>query len=1117
MNSKIIPVISVLVFLFTAQLYSNPVVRFMKFENQGFFPSVIQEQIRFDPNNIDTWIQNTGIFDQDIRTTNTPGMMWPKGSNRFTNFTAGLSIGTYIDGGLRLASCSYKGEYGPGYINNSGGVPVPVTNSNFKLYKVTIHDSTSYDYINWGQMVPYGAPYVDRNSNGVFDAGIDRPGILKAEQTIFICMTDGFPETHNPSEGFSGGTAPIYAEYHLTAWAYYDYNPLNMELPNVQYYNLEIINKSTKTWNNTVMGIVDDPDIGSADDDYIGCDTSRKLGYAYNSDNMDGTGNPPSYGANPPAFGMDYLLTPLYPTGNNNDSVVFYNPPGSKRRYVKKGYKEFGLSSFVYFTGTWSGGLTCEQDPTTPIEAYRYLSGIKKDGSSWFHPYSKQRTKKVYPGNPEYFEGWTEFGYNGNSNTAIIKNCAGGDSVTAYPSPPGDRRFLMNTGSTNFTVNANDTLRIVLSKMVARGTNYKNAVTQLKYLSRNAELAYVQNFGETVNTLPLPVVTKSITPLTSTTCALNLYWGDEPENYWYWDTINHPTSDYYIYRFQGYEIYELNKNVADTSLPDFSRPITISQEKIKLLKIYDKIDEFGALIDTLPTGVFINGSEVYSPLPIIPPYGLGMPSDFPNTGLSRLISINQTQFPQNYGGNSAIQYGQTYKFIVMAYAVNDALFPHTGYRLIRNPLPPCIITITPQPHSQNITFNLHNGDTINTNHRDLGLKPVVVGQEYVKNAFYRVIFRAPDTAYAILRSMNNGVSFDTLKSGLKTTPIYRGKSHDSSRIYDGILFKTDRIQGYNIGVIKDVTAPPDSIQTRYAGYQYLPVNQYVTGSKYFSFVYPYQSKSMSISYPYYGTFINVQSKLKAYQTRKIKIVFSNVNKQYAYRYLDTSYVDDKYYIYQRAALVPFKVYMTDSTAPRQLNCAFVESNDVQPATGQWAPGADTLGRKLLMYVFNSSYDTSIADYKNKNLYICPQFDMMYVWAPRLISPGASFSEGDSLIIYPYAVTYPGTYYEFHTTAPTVPVISISTEIPEKYDLMQNYPNPFNPATKIRFDLPEKAVVTIRIYNILGQVVATLVNRQLLDAGKHQTEFIGDGYASGVYFYRIESDKFTQTKRMVLLK
>ncbi|MDD5361660.1 MAG: T9SS type A sorting domain-containing protein [Ignavibacteria bacterium] len=1097
------------VLLISGSIYSKPRLEFLTNPNSGYTPNIIQTQVKFDPNNISTWIQNTGIFDQDIRTNNTPGFMWPKGSNRFAIFTAGLTIGTYIDGQLKLAAASYHGEYAPGYVSTTGGVPVPVTNSNFKLYKISSDDSTSYDYLNWGNMAPYGAPYVDKNHNGQFDPGIDIPGIKDAPQTVFICMTDGFPENHTQSEGFSGGTAPIFSEIHLTAWGY------NIDGQNdVQYLRYEIINKSTKAWNNTVMGLAADPDLGSPSDDYIGCDTLLNLGYCYNGDNMDGNGSPPTYGTNPPAVGFEYLLSPLYYTGNPNDVVVYYNPPGSTNRIEKTGYKQFGMTSFVYFSPSGSGSTACETDPTLPIEAYRFLSGIKKDGAPWFHPLTKQRTKKVYPGNPETESGWTEFGINQNVNMAQIRNCAGTDSTTTYSSPPGDRRLLMNTGGLNYTVNANDTVQIVLGQMIARGVNYKNVVTRLKNLGKSVQSYFNWNFGAISTQLPFPEVTKSITRLTSTQCGLNIYWNDTAEYYLYNDSSVHPVPNYNKYRFQGYEVYEVDKNLSNNNLPDFGIPATIDSSKIKLLEIFDKLDSIDFVYDYLPT---VNNSDMDSWLPIVPPYKLGTPEGFPNSGLSRLLQINQTKFPQNYGGNSAIQYGQTYKFIVCAYAVNEGLnIPH-GYRVLRNPLASVVFTITPQPPPVNITYTLHNGDTLTTNHRDLGLKPVVVGQEYVQSAKYRVLFYSADTLYSILKSTNNGVTYFTLKEGLKTTHEMFGDPHDSSRIYDGILFKTEKINSYNIGVIKDPIGSIDSIQSRKYGWDYLPSNQYITGSKYFTNIMPYQSKQMSITYPTQGTFNNIPSQLKPYQLRKIKIVFSNLNKQYAYRYRDTSAINDYYYIYQGMTQVPFKVYTADSTAPRQLNCAFVESNDVQPATGQWSPGADSLGRKLLLYVFNSSYDTTITTYKTKNLYLNNQFDVMYIWAPRLISAGANFTEGDSLIIYPYTVTRPGAMYEFSTLAPTVPVIEITSEIPEKYDLMQNFPNPFNPETKIRFALPEKSFVVLKVYNVLGQLVEKVIDNRQLDAGVHQATFNGSRFASGIYFYRIETEKYTQTKRMVLIK
>lgn len=468
---------------------AQPNISFIK-NNYYSSQNVVQEQIRFDCNNIDTWIQNTGIFNSDIRTSNTPGAMWPKGSNRFSIFSSGLSIGTYIEGQLKMATASYKGEYAPSYVQYIDLVPIAVSTPDFKLYKVTSSDSTSADYINWYKMVPFGAPYFDRNNNGVFDQGIDRPGIKNATQTIFVCMTDGFPENHTSGEGFSGGTTPLFSEMHLTAWGY------NKEgLKDIQFLSFVIINKNTKSWNNTFLGIVADPDIGDATDDYIGCDTVLNLGYCYNSDNMDGNGYPPTYGANPPATGMRYLFSPLVQTGNQNDSVVFYEPPGSNNRRVKKGYRQLGMSSFVYYRNASSGGIACETQPTQPIEAFRYLNGVKKDGSPWFNAGTKQRTKKLFPGNPETGSGWTEYGYNGNPNIALIKYCAGGDSTATFLSPPGERRFILGTGNANLTINPNDTQRIILAQIITGGSNNKNAVSVLKNLSTTALMLLNSNFA----------------------------------------------------------------------------------------------------------------------------------------------------------------------------------------------------------------------------------------------------------------------------------------------------------------------------------------------------------------------------------------------------------------------------------------------------------------------------------------------------------------------------------------------------------------------------------------------------------------------------------------------
>ena len=94
--------------------------------------------------------------------------------------------------------------------------------------------------------------------------------------------------------------------------------------------------------------------------------------------------------------------------------------------------------------------------------------------------------------------------------------------------------------------------------------------------------------------------------------------------------------------------------------------------------------------------------------------------------------------------------------------------------------------------------------------------------------------------------------------------------------------------------------------------------------------------------------------------------------------------------------------------------------------------------------------------------------------------------------------------------------------PIKYSLLQNFPNPFNPSTTIEYSLPQKSFVCLKVYDILGQEVATLVDG-FQNTGIHQVLFNGQGniqvvqLMSGVYFYTIKADGFIQTKKMVLIK
>ena len=88
--------------------------------------------------------------------------------------------------------------------------------------------------------------------------------------------------------------------------------------------------------------------------------------------------------------------------------------------------------------------------------------------------------------------------------------------------------------------------------------------------------------------------------------------------------------------------------------------------------------------------------------------------------------------------------------------------------------------------------------------------------------------------------------------------------------------------------------------------------------------------------------------------------------------------------------------------------------------------------------------------------------------------------------------------------------------PYAFNLSQNYPNPFNPITTINFQIPIANNVDLSIYNLLGQKIETLVSGRQ-PAGRYQVEWDARGFASGVYFYKIEAGNFIEVKKMIIIR
>ncbi len=141
----------------------------------------------------------------------------------------------------------------------------------------------------------------------------------------------------------------------------------------------------------------------------------------------------------------------------------------------------------------------------------------------------------------------------------------------------------------------------------------------------------------------------------------------------------------------------------------------------------------------------------------------------------------------------------------------------------------------------------------------------------------------------------------------------------------------------------------------------------------------------------------------------------------------------------------------------------------------------------------------------------------YTWQPNVPNdPWAAPAEADPGF-YNLANSDYWAMLNFKSGVTSVEDPNTGGLIPDRYVLDQNYPNPFNPSTTIKFSVPQASKVTLRIYNVLGQTAATLINNQFITAGEHSIQWNASSFATGVYFYELRAGNSAIAKKMLLLK
>ena len=242
----------------------------------------------------------------------------------------------------------------------------------------------------------YLAPFYDRNDDGIYnpqdgdypwydieksiDCKTERTVTLYGDKTLWWVMNDK-GNIHTET-----GADPLGMEIRAQAFAF----ATNDEVNNMTFYNYELINRSTQTLYNTYFGVFVDVAMGDPFDDYVGCDVSRGLGYAYNGDAYDGnTQGFKGYGSNPPAIGVDFFEGPY----QDNDGIdnQYGIGPGEAVEGNGLGYSDgiidnerFGMRRFIYYNNLGIGNVN-QTDPINATDYYNYLRGIWKDGTKFVY------------------------------------------------------------------------------------------------------------------------------------------------------------------------------------------------------------------------------------------------------------------------------------------------------------------------------------------------------------------------------------------------------------------------------------------------------------------------------------------------------------------------------------------------------------------------------------------------------------------------------------------------------------------------------------------------------------------------------------------------------------
>jgi len=988
--------------------------------------SFIFDHQHFDANTIDCHLSNDGLI-VDHRVTGSSGMEWPRGSGKTADFASGLwlaGIG-HEDGILRTSVVEYSSELVPG---PWGEDP---EDERFRIFKINADGTGDWDV--WP--VDQGAP-VDENGD---------PAII-GDQTLWWVANDGESGQHD--HVFSTDPMDVEIRFIISGFDRDD------ALGHAMLVRWEIINKSGRQYDSCYVALWDDPDVGDASDDLVGCDTTLGLGYAYNSGPVDAC-----YGTSPPALGFAFLQGPEEPTGSG-----IYLP----------------MTSFVYY---WGAAPDPYGDPDSATQAYWFMKGFAADGTP-YRDHLGHETRFVFAGDP----------------------VTGTGHLDGVEVSPGDRRSLMSSGP--FTLAPGDTQVVAGAKIVAPGYNHLRAVSSLRSFSRLIHSAYENGFVDIPTDLNV-----QITYPDSSQAAIDIRIGFEQARLVIanlYDDQDELIARETLFDDGQHQDEDPADGLWGNSLLLYRRrgPLSLSfevshprQGMIRWPDIVTNIATAGPVtVESISVGAdHINDDGLANPGEIVRFTAMvrnGTAFDLHQVTLDAVGALEEDlvsalQAPNGRKVFSRIDAGQigTWDYHPDSTYVQFALSPeapggepvHVIFQITGDQanrwLDTLTIPVSPYPYApQYGIMELSQGVT------EGRFGYMIVDPEHLTGHTYRL--RLVERLGELVYDLEDLTAGSVLLS--------------EQSFPDSIGFFSPMVDGFKItaGDASD-SVWADSWQWENAG----STGRWLTGYDWGGDLF---WGGIGLGREFYG------SMLQNWDYRDVRLTFDTseelTTRCKVYRR------DVGYTVQSGLGVFPGAAYdVSDTAAPRRLNIVLVEDDAPEkPADMIWNPDTSSTGGRELLFIMSSDYDSlDGGGYDDEDLW-GPSADVIFLTWLRLREEHQLLENSAELILRVNGnLVHPGDVFTF------TPVWS-EEGLPEYFSLSQNYPNPFNSVTAIEYAVSQAGRVELTVYNILGQEVTRLVD-EWHSPGIYRIAWNADRYGSGIYFCRLKAGEFHRTVKMVLLK